>query len=149
MTSTDRADVIDTCTRMMWFVDARDWTAFPTVFADSVTLDYTSMWGGDPWVQTPAEIAAMWSALFAGLDATQHLLGNHLVTVDGDTATYTAAFRAMHGKREHGTWTLYGAYRITLIRTGGAWLIDGVYMNWNWEEGDRQIILDAAGAITP
>ncbi|MGF6888477.1 hypothetical protein ABIA39_007692 [Nocardia sp. GAS34] len=55
----------------------------------------------------------------------------------------------MHGQRDRGTWTLYGTYRTTLTRTSGTWLIDGVYMNWNWEEGDRQIILDAAGSATP
>ena len=32
-------------------------------------------------------------------EATQHLLGNHLVTVSGDTAACTTSFQATHHKK--------------------------------------------------
>jgi SnoaL-like domain len=33
---------------------------------------------------------------YTSLTATQHLVGNHLLTIDGDQATCTAAFQATH-----------------------------------------------------
>lgn len=95
-TAQDRADVIDTATRLMWYLDTRDWATFPMVFADEVTLDYSSIWGGEPSTVSRAQIHADWSTLLGRFDATQHLLGNHLVTVDGDHAVLTAVFQATH-----------------------------------------------------
>ncbi|WP_218586443.1 nuclear transport factor 2 family protein [Nocardia cyriacigeorgica] len=89
----DRLDVIDTCTRMVWHTDHREWDELAAVFHDSVRLDYTSLNGGEPVTMTPAQIVAAWRETLGGFDATQHLLGNHLVTVDGDSAVCTASFR--------------------------------------------------------
>ncbi|UQS22906.1 nuclear transport factor 2 family protein [Amycolatopsis thermalba] len=147
-TAQDRADVIDTCTRMMWLVDIRDWDSFTEVFADRVTLDYTSIYGGEPWTQTPDEVKAQWSALLGAFDATQHLLGNHLVTVDGDSAVLTAVFQATHllattfGSPR---WTLGGTYRFGLVRVNGRWLINEVVMTATWADGNKDILTITAG----
>lgn len=149
-TAQQRADVIDAATRMFWYIDIRDWDAFPGVFADRVLLDYTAIWGGEPATATPDQIRTDWSVLLGAFDATQHLLGNHLVTVDGDRAELTAVFQAIHllaNRLGSPRWTLGGTYRIGLIEVGGSWLIDSVTMTPTWGDGNREILtLAAAGS---
>ncbi|WP_326690828.1 MULTISPECIES: nuclear transport factor 2 family protein [unclassified Streptomyces] len=98
-------------------------------------LDYTSLNGGEPVQLTPQEIVDAWSATLGGYDATQHLIANQLVQVDGDRAVRTASFQATHRlATPHGSslWTLGGDYRWGLERTGGRWLIDSVVMTATW-----------------
>ncbi|NUR59301.1 MAG: nuclear transport factor 2 family protein [Catenulispora sp.] len=145
----DKLAVTELCTTMMWYVDVRDWATFPAVFADKVTLDYTSIYGGEPWQQTPAEITAMWSKLLNAFDATQHLLGNHLVTIDGDTGELTAVFQATHllaNRFGSPLWRLGGTYRFGVVRTLLGWRIDKVTMTATWAEGNKEILTLAQAA---
>ncbi|MGW4896107.1 nuclear transport factor 2 family protein [Kitasatospora sp. NPDC004240] len=133
----DRPDVIDTCTRMARYADRRDWDRLVGVFADTVTLDYTSLNGGEPVTLRPEQIVEGWKEGLGGYAATQHLLTNHLVTVDGDRAVCTAAFQATHRKGDDRLWTLGGDYRFDLIRTPVGWRIAGVVMTTVWSDGER------------
>ncbi|MFG3437446.1 nuclear transport factor 2 family protein [Nonomuraea sp. NPDC047897] len=137
MNPMDRFDVIDTCTRMAWHADQRDWNELAEVFADKVTLDYTSLNGGEPAILTPAQITQGWRSALSAYTATQHLLGNHLVTVNGDTATCTASFQATHHKPDDTLWTLGGTYRFTLTRASDGWRITAVVMTASWSDGTR------------
>ncbi|WP_040778674.1 nuclear transport factor 2 family protein [Nocardia pneumoniae] len=143
MSRMDRLDVIDTCTRMAWHADHREWDQLAAVFADQVRLDYTSLTGGEPVTLTPAQIVAAWQDTLGGLEATQHLLGNHLVTVDGDRAVCTASFQATHRRSEAlgaSLWTLGGTYRFDLVRIGVDWRISGVVMTAMWGDGNRGLL---------
>lgn len=44
----DQLMIIETCTRMAWHADRREWDLVAGVFADRVVLDYTSLNGGEP-----------------------------------------------------------------------------------------------------
>ncbi|WP_067466463.1 nuclear transport factor 2 family protein [Nocardia amamiensis] len=139
----DRFDVIDTCTRMAWHTDHREWDALEQVFAEQVTLDYTSLNGGEPVVLAPAQIVGAWRDTLGGFASTQHLLANHLVTIDGDTAVCTASFQATHRKADAfgaSLWTLGGSYRFDLVRNDGTWRIRGVVMTALWGEGNRGLL---------
>ncbi|HEX4813057.1 MAG TPA: nuclear transport factor 2 family protein [Nonomuraea sp.] len=136
----DRFDVIDTCTRMAWHADQRDWDQLTTVFADKVQLDYTSLNGGEPVTLTPEQVIGAWKEGLGRFDATQHLITNHLVTIDGDTAVCTAVFQATHRKAATfgaSLWTLGGNYRFDLARTDDGWRITGVVMTATWGDGNQ------------
>ncbi|MFJ9367930.1 nuclear transport factor 2 family protein [Nocardia sp. NPDC101769] len=151
-TAQQRADIIDAATRLFWFIDIRDWDAFPGVFADEVTLDYSSIWGGEPATVTPAQIRADWEKLIGSFDATQHLLGNHLVTVDGDRAELTAVFQAVHllaNRFGSPRWTLGGTYRIGLHLVGDEWKVDSMVMTAQWADGNKDILTLASGGQRP
>ncbi|MFI6294179.1 nuclear transport factor 2 family protein [Nonomuraea sp. NPDC050790] len=140
--------IIETCTRMAWHSDQREWNRLAEVFADSVTLDYTSLNGGEPATLTPAQIVEAWSGLLGAFDATQHLITNHLVTVEDGTAVCTASFQATHRlANPHGSplWTLGGTYRFDLVRSGGGWKISGVVMTATWADGNKDLLAPAAG----
>ncbi|WP_196439900.1 nuclear transport factor 2 family protein [Planomonospora sp. ID67723] len=145
----DRFEIIDVCTRLVWHTDRREWDLLASVFAEKVMLDYTSLDGGEPVTLTPGQIVGAWSQVLGAFDATQHLLGNHLVTTDGDTAVCTASFQATHRLADpYGSplWTLGGTYRFDLVRTAAGWKIAGVVMTWTWADGNRNLMAAAAGS---
>ncbi|MEV0620602.1 nuclear transport factor 2 family protein [Nonomuraea sp. NPDC050404] len=145
-------DIIETCTRMGWHADRREWERLKEVFAEKVTLDYTSLNGGEPADLTPDQIVGAWKGVLGGFDATQHLISGHLVTVDGDngdTAVCTANFQAVHRlANPFGSplWTLGGTYHFDLVRTGGGWRISGVVMTATWADGNRDLMSLVAAA---
>ncbi len=143
----DRLEVLGTCTRMAWLADRRDWDGLLAVFDDEVDVDYTSLTGGDPARLPRHELVQGWAAGLSGLAATQHLLGNQLATLDGDTAEATAAFQATHVlPNPHGapTWTLGGHYHYRLRRTTDGWRITAVAMTTDWATGNQHIMTLAA-----
>lgn len=140
----DRLDIVETCTRMCWHTDKREWDRLRTdVFADEVLVDYSSLDGGEPAGLAAQDLIAAWRGLLSGLTATQHLLTNHLVRAEGDTAVATADFQATHllsNALGGPLWTLGGHYRFTLRRTAAGWRIDGLTMTAVWAEGNRHIL---------
>lgn len=139
----DRLDVIEACTRMAWHADQREWDSLREVFTDQVELDHTSLAGGEPVTLGRDELVQSWADVLGRLTATSHLVTNHLVTVDGDSAVCTAAFQATHLlPNVHGgpLWTLGGHYRYSLVRTGAAWLISGVVMTAAWADGNQHVM---------
>ncbi len=139
----DRWAVHEACTKMAWLADQRDWDALVTLFCDRVTWDYTSLNGGDPVELASEDVVTAWAAALGPLTATQHLVGNHLVTIAGDDATCTATFEATHVyPNPHGDplWTLGGDYRYGLRRIDGAWRIAAVTMTAKWATGNQHIM---------
>ncbi len=147
--STDRDQIIETTIRVAWYADQRRWRDLPELFAGQVLLDYSSLAGGEPTTVSHEELAASWRATLAGLDATQHVVSNHLVEIadDGTSAVATAQFIATHlltNSQGGATWTLGGNYRWTLRHIEGRWKIDSMTMNATWATGNQQIMTLAA-----
>ncbi|GAA2752385.1 nuclear transport factor 2 family protein [Kitasatospora cinereorecta] len=141
---TDRLAITDVCTRMCWHTDKREWERLRSdVFAEKVRVDYTILDGGAPAELGVGELIGAWRTLLSRLDSTQHLLTNHLVAVDRDTAVATADFQATHllaNALGGPLWTLGGHYRFALRRTPAGWRIDGLTMTTAWADGNRQIM---------
>ncbi|WP_218004805.1 nuclear transport factor 2 family protein [Actinomadura macra] len=143
----DRLGIIETCTRLAWHADQREWEHLKTIFADEVRLDYTSLNGGEPAVLSAGQIVDGWRQGLGGYDATHHMITNHLVDVAGDTAVCTASFQATHRlENPHGSplWTLGGTYRFDLVRDDG-WKISGLVMTATWADGNQHLTTLAAG----
>jgi SnoaL-like protein len=139
----DRLDVIEACNTFGWLADRQDWERFAELLADEVYVDYTALVGGDPGAVKSAELIAGWKEQFARLAATQHLVTNHIVEVDGDAAVCTANFHAQHvAAVAHGDHKLVlsGTYRFGLIRTGAGWQINSVVMTPTWSTGNLAVL---------
>jgi len=139
----DHVAVTELVSRMLLLVDARDWHELTSLFTRTVRVDYTSLWGGEPQAQTAAELAAGWRQTIGHLDATQHLAGNHIVTIDGDHATCAANVQATHVLANHSggpTWTVGGRYDLTLDRTTAGWRISGTTLTVRWTAGNQHIL---------
>ncbi|MGH9270892.1 MAG: nuclear transport factor 2 family protein [Ilumatobacteraceae bacterium] len=138
-----RDSIVDTITRIFWYTDERRWADLIDLFADSVHYDYTGLTGGQPSRLSRAAIASTWRSALEHLDATQHIVGNHVVELDGDAATVTAQFVATHvlGTASNATcWTLGGNYCFQVGRGDGRWTVTAIRMTPVWSNGDAGIM---------
>lgn len=139
----DRTRIVETVYRYATGIDRRDWDLYRSVFADEVTMDFSS-WNGRPAVTMPAdEWVAGVVPLFEGLDATQHVLTQPTVEIDGDRATCTVYMSAEHflwNDRGDDWHSLGGWYTDTLVRTADGWRIDGVTLTVLWNKGNRGVL---------
>ncbi|MDH6623248.1 hypothetical protein M2271_001035 [Streptomyces sp. LBL] len=139
----DRDAVIEICDRMGWHSDRHEWDEAVTLFTPKVLLDYTSLLGGSPTTVTARELVDSWEAVLGGYDASHHLMTNHLVSFEGDTAHCTTSFQATHrldNPMGSPLWRIGGTYRFHLVRTDTGWRINELAMTILWTEGNRNIL---------
>ncbi len=138
----DRLEIVELCVRMGWHLDHCEWDRLLELFTDEISLDYTSLNGGEVIELPRKDVIEKWRTNREGLTATQHLIANQVVNLDGDEATATAMFQATHLlPNPYGapTWTLGGRYRYGLIRTEAGWRICSLAMSIIWADGNRHI----------
>jgi hypothetical protein len=126
-------------TSMLHAIDARNWSAVRAAFAKEVYVDYTSLNGGNPGPQAADDLVGGWQAMLPGFEATQHLTGPMVVTVQGDDAMTIMAVIATHrmdGLDPSTVWQVGGHYRIGLAGTPTGWLIDGITLDTAYVTGD-------------
>ena len=116
-------------------MDAQRWDLFDRIFTPDVEADF-----GAPshWTDL-ATFKADFSAFHTPFDATQHLMSNHLVDVEGDTAhafTYGAWRLFRKGVEGGDLWEGTGWYDDTLERCDGRWLIRRRVCRVSWWGGN-------------
>ncbi|GAB3416238.1 nuclear transport factor 2 family protein [Flindersiella endophytica] len=137
-----RQEIVELTSRLLVLVDSRDWDAAWRLFTDVVQVDYTSLNGGAPQTIPAKDLIAGWQTVLEGLDATQHLVGNHLVSVDGDQATCVANVQAthvLHNATGGPIWTVGGRYDFGLINTSAGWRIGALTLTVRWATGNQHI----------
>jgi SnoaL-like domain len=144
MEESDKLAVTETVYRYAIGVDRRDWALYRSLFADMVTIDFSS-YGPDllPRQMRADEWVRGLVPLFTGLAATQHSMTNPLATIDGDAAAITMYVRAHHvfNPTDAASWyTVGGYYENTLARFDGRWLLTGVRLTVTWRAGDARIM---------
>ncbi len=147
MDATDEWAVCRTLYQFAAGIDTRDWALYRSVFADEIDIDYSSYRPGSLGRVSADDWVARGSALFTGLDASQHCLYNPLVTVDGDVAHITIYLQAEHflTNAEGDNWfTLGGYYADTLVRIAPGWQISKKRLVVTWNRGNRHILAQAA-----
>ena len=142
-----RANITDHVLRYATGIDRHDWQLYRSIFADRLTVDFSS-WSGEPAASMNADdwVAGVRSTL-EPFDATQHVLTNFMIEVDGTAATCTCYMTAHHHlvtgelREMH---SIGGYYVHNLRRTDIGWLIDATQLNVTWEMGDRALFEQAA-----
>ncbi|MFO7551824.1 MAG: nuclear transport factor 2 family protein [Haliea sp.] len=100
-------------------MDARDWNGLLALMSADVTADL----GTGP-LSGGAEIIGLLRSFLDACGPTQHLLGNVLIDVDGDTARSRAYVSDMHlgtGAHEGLTFSTLGDYHDHWRREAGEW----------------------------
>lgn len=116
-------------------LDTKDWAGLAEVFLPDATADLASP---TPLVGLEAITARIRGAL-DHLDASQHLVGNHSVVVDGDAATHFCYLQAQHVLRraEGGrNYLVGGSYTDRLVRTPQGWRIAHRTLTIVWTDGN-------------
>jgi hypothetical protein len=92
----DRLEIQDLVTRYYNSTDRRDFDGFRSCFIPGTMVDYSEVLAVA--AETPIEeVAALIEATMAEtFGPTQHFMGNHAVTIDGDRGTGTTYCLAIH-----------------------------------------------------
>ena len=138
----DEKAIIDLTIAYTWALDTKQFDDLRDVF----TPDATGMLHGVACNDAEAIIARISGAL-TRLDGSQHLIGNHQVRIDGDTATCRCQLQSQHVKRgtEGGeTYIIGGTYEDRLVRTSNGWRISHRTMEESWHTGNRAVVKPAS-----
>ena len=88
----DESDLRDLIHRYALGLDTRNWELWRSAFTDDVIIDTSDYEPEPPPRRLPVDAyVSFTSRLFAGFEATQHLIGSHRFEIDGDSATITVA----------------------------------------------------------
>ena len=94
-------------------VDYRDWENVIIFSEESIFLDYSSITGTPPSLQSPQEIIGAWSSFVPGFDKTHHQLSEFNINKEDNFTTVT-----FKGKADHfignSVWTVEGDYLIKI-----------------------------------
>ena len=133
----DHAAIVALTHRYCWALDDRDWDVLRGLF----TADATAFLGVDcPDVDA---IVAQCRGFLSTLDASHHMVSNHLIDVDGDVATSRCYFQAQHtvrGRAGGDSWLLGGRYLDRLRSTEQGWSIVRRELVGIWSEGNAAIL---------
>lgn len=118
----DREDIIDLINLYGLAMDTRRWDLFDRIFAPEVDADYgpTSHW------MDRTSFKRDFGTFHELFDATQHVMTNHLVMVEGDVAcshTYGAWRLVRHAAGDPPVWDGTGYYDDAWQRSAGGWRI--------------------------
>jgi hypothetical protein len=132
-------EVLDTVVRYATALDTREWGLLERVFAEEALAHYDAgSFRGRP------AIVAMLRTFLGGCGPSQHLLGNHQISVDADVATSVCSARVLHlGAGERCDLTPFevcGTYSDRLVRQSGRWLIEERRVQWTIRRGDPEVL---------
>jgi SnoaL-like protein len=136
-----REEIRERVAVMLDAIDRLDWTAVRAAFASTVTVDYTSLFGGSVETLAADGLLERWRGLLPGFEATQHLIGPVIVTgTGGDTAVAETQVRGYHhvpGAGGGASWMAAGRYRFAMRRGEDGWRIAGLTLELAYQEGNR------------
>lgn len=135
----DRIEIGELLARYSTALDSREWAQLAEVFLPDAECDYGAL--GNP--RGIEEITALISGTIGDLDATQHLVGNVVVAVDGDEATADCYLISQHirqGTPGGAHYLLGGRYSDRVVRTPAGWRIAHRTLHRMWTTGNRDVV---------
>ncbi len=123
----DRFEIIDVFNRYAAGVDGQDSALYRSCFTDQMDVDVT----GESVNQTADAWVDQAIAAVSGFEKTQHIITNHMITVNGDEADATAYVQAKHFNKDS-TWSVWGHYTNKLVRTPEGWKINSLKLTMDW-----------------
>lgn len=126
-------------------IDGKRWPELRALYADAVSTDYRSLFGGEVQRQSGDALIESWRQLLTPV-TTQHLLGPIVVSLDGERAQARCHVRGYHWveKAPGGPeWMVAGHYEFELVRSGTAWKIEQMTLLASYQTGNRQLLQQA------
>lgn len=137
-----QAIIDDQVKRLYRYTDNFEWEAMrEEVMADSVFFDMSSAGAGSPGVRSAETITNGWDTNYQnlGVDAVNHLVGNIIITPDGNEAdVYCLATATLfrEAATQGQTFAQTGDYNLHFVRSGDQWLLDEFIYNLRFVEGN-------------
>ncbi|MFB7860165.1 nuclear transport factor 2 family protein [Rhodococcus qingshengii] len=120
-TTEDEREIYRKVVRIARAMDERDWSSIEMLMVPDATGDF-----GNGKLTSAADIIALLQSFLDECGPTQHLIGNVLIEVDGDTATSMSYVADMHlgtGDLEGQFFRTLGDYRDSWSRTASGWML--------------------------
>jgi 3-phenylpropionate/cinnamic acid dioxygenase small subunit len=135
----DTQAITEVCYRYATALDQRDWAALRTCFTSDATAYYRDQ---NPSLGYPAIEMRLRSALVP-LSASQHLIGNVVVTLAGDEAHSVCYLQAQHvrnGTDGGDTLIIAGRYTDHFVRIPDGWRIAERRLETIWTDGNPAVM---------
>ena len=142
------ADAIDAA------VDAKDWTEARSHFTDTITVDFTSLAGGEPATIPAQGRIDGWSANLTPEKPSFHLRGNHRVTFLDDNSAVMRSHGYAWNRLDRGAepangsdpmWEVWGKYVHGFTRTDAGWKVEAMSLAVSAQRGN-DFVRDTPGA---
>jgi hypothetical protein len=131
---TDERDILRVLVRYATAIDTKNYELLRQVFCPRGQFEYP-----DRLYEDLDELIAIMDPWHARLDATQHRLFNHVIDVDGDTATHTCYVEACfveYAAPGPDYLRVHGRYEDRLVRTPDGWRISARRFVRGFEDGN-------------
>ena len=134
----DTQKIVDLTIAYTWIIDHGPREKLREIFTEDAAfiIDIKNYNGID-------EIISKIDRTLGGLSASQHIISNHRVLIDGDNATcscYLHAQHALHGTEGGDNYVMAGRYIDKLIRIDGEWRICERELMLDWTEGNPKVL---------
>ncbi len=129
----DRMDIIDTFNRYASGVDLRDRELYRSCFTDEIDIDFSSMGMGEPMTLEADVWVNQALSTVSAFQSTQHIITNHVITIEGDEATGIGYLQAQHYNPEN-IFTVGGYYTDRFVRTPEGWKIKSLKLTSTWSQ---------------
>ena len=135
----EKAEIADLAVAYCWAIDGREWARLDEIFLPEATADF-SMAGVH---EGRDAIVERIKAALGVLDASQHIVSNHEVHIDGDRATHRCQMQAQHVRHdaEGGpNYIVAGRYEDRLVRAADGWRIAHRDLIIAWTDGNIRVV---------
>ncbi len=127
----DRLEIIDVSNRYATGCDLRDSEIYRSCFTDEIDTDFSSVGIGDKMKLSADAWVDIVINFMQNYEATQHIITNHSITINGDEATSIAYLQAQH-LLSGSLHTIGGYYTNKLKRTSKGWRITDLKLTQTW-----------------
>jgi hypothetical protein len=134
----DEREVVQIALRYCRALDTKDWALLDDVFVADATAELGSP---EQLVGIEAIRGRIRTALEL-LDDSQHLVGNHEVSIDGDRASHRCYLQAQHIRTAATggpNYIVAGRYEDRLVRTAAGWRIAHRTLVVMWTDGNLAV----------
>ena len=134
----DRQAVVDVTVAYCWALDRHEFELLRDVFLPDATARL-----GDVECDGIQAIIERITRALGPLDDSQHIISNHEVRIDGDTATSRCYLHAQHvrGAAEGGpNYIVAGRYEDELVRTAAGWRLRRRVLTTMWTDGNPGVV---------
>ncbi len=136
----DERAIVEVTHRYCAALDGRDFAALERCFTEDAVAVFGRVRGRHEGIEA---IQRVCRAALEPLDASQHLVANHLIELSGDTAHSSCYIRAQHTRREFPggeNYLIAGSYIDDWRRTPEGWRIAERHLVESWGEGNPAVL---------
>ena len=134
----EKQKIVDLTIAYTWIIDHGPRERLREIFTENAVfiIDTRHLNGID-------EIRGKIERTLGGLSSSQHIVSNHQVSIDGDTATSRCYLHAQHtltGTEGGDNYVMAGRYIDKLVRVDSEWLIAERQLMLDWTEGNNRVL---------